>query len=131
VLSGAPHFPEAGLVACAGLCPAMDPCGQDWSYESGEFGPAVTFEKSPSPFAEHPNRSATASVLQASGFRGDVTVFRLNAAVVGESGFEPALGRNTAERVYATEAAHNPEVAGSNPAPATEKAPQGGAFVCS
>jgi transposase len=32
-----------------------------------------------------------------------------------------AFRRNTAERVYAIEAAHNPEVAGSNPAPATEK----------
>src|SRR5205823_7414565 len=30
--------------------------------------------------------------------------------------------RNTAERVYIFEAAHNPEVAGSNPAPAIEKA---------
>jgi hypothetical protein len=30
--------------------------------------------------------------------------------------------------VYIIEAAHNPEVAGSNPAPATEKAPETGLF---
>jgi hypothetical protein len=30
--------------------------------------------------------------------------------------------------VYAIEAAHNPEVAGSNPAPATSKGPGNGAF---
>jgi hypothetical protein len=30
--------------------------------------------------------------------------------------------------VYPIEAAHNPEVAGSNPAPATEKGPGNGAF---
>jgi hypothetical protein len=34
------------------------------------------------------------------------------------TGSEPAFRRNTAERVYISEAAHNPEVAGSNPAPA-------------
>jgi hypothetical protein len=34
------------------------------------------------------NRIAAASILQASGFRGDVGVFRLSAAVVGESGSE-------------------------------------------
>jgi integrase len=33
-----------------------------------------------------------------------------------------------AERVYIIEAAHNPEVAGSNPAPATAKGPGNGAF---
>ena len=49
-------------------------------------------------------------------------MFHLNAADVGESGSEPAFTRNTAERVYVIEAAHNPEIAGSNPAPATEKA---------
>jgi hypothetical protein len=68
-----------------------------------------------------------ASVLQASRFRGDVTAFRLNAAVVCESGAESAFRRNTAERVYITEAAHNPEVAGSNPAPATAKGAGNGA----
>jgi hypothetical protein len=31
--------------------------------------------------------------------------------------------------VYTIEAAHNPEVAGSNPAPATYKGPGNGAFV--
>jgi hypothetical protein len=69
-----------------------------------------------------------ASGLQASGFRGDVTVFRLNAADLGESASEPAFRRNTAERVYTTEAAHNPEVAGSNPAPATQEGPGNRAF---
>jgi hypothetical protein len=43
-------------------------------------------------------RLQVASAVQASGFRGDVTA---------------------AERVYTIEAAHNPEVAGSNPAAAT------------
>src|SRR5262249_61392205 len=64
-------------------------------------------------------RPAAASVLQAPGFRSDVTVFRLNAMAVDESGSEPAFCLNTAEPVYIAEAAHNPEVAGSNPAPAT------------
>src|SRR5438094_8711490 len=31
-------------------------------------------------------------LLQASGFRGDVTLFRVSAAAVGESGLEPAFG---------------------------------------
>jgi hypothetical protein len=38
-----------------------------------------------------------------------------------QSRLEPAFRRNTAADVYTFEAAHNPEVAGSNPAPATEK----------
>ena len=38
------------------------------------------------------------------------------------------ISRNTAEHVYMIEAAHNPEVAGSNPAPATAKGPGNGAF---
>jgi len=67
--------------------------------------------------------SSAASVLQASGFRRDVTVFRLNATAEGHSGSGRAFRRNTAERVYTIEAAHNPEVAGSNPAPATAKGP--------
>jgi hypothetical protein len=46
------------------------------------------------------------------------------------SGLESAFPRNTAERVYTIEAAHNPEVAGSNPAPATRKAPETGPFSC-
>jgi hypothetical protein len=74
--------------------------------------------------------AAAASVLQATGFRGDVTVFHLNAAAEGRSGLEAAFRRNTAERVYLIEAAHNPEVAGSNPAPATEKAPETGPLLC-
>src|SRR5215208_4611733 len=39
-----------------------------------------------------------------------------------------AFRRNTAERVYVIESAHNPEVAGSNPAPATPKGLENGAF---
>jgi hypothetical protein len=39
-----------------------------------------------------------------------------------------ALTRNTAERVHMIEAAHNQEVAGSNPAPATRKGPGHGAL---
>src|SRR5512133_1673735 len=72
--------------------------------------------------------ASTASVLQASGFRGDVTVFRLNARRRPETASECAFRRNTAEHVYAIEAAHNPEVAGSNPAPATQKARTRGPF---
>src|SRR4029453_11086349 len=37
---------------------------------------------------------------------------------------ERAFRRNTAERMYTIEVAHNTEVAGSNPAPATEKGPR-------
>ena len=43
---------------------------------------------------------------------------------VRKSGCESAFRRNTAERVYMTEAAHNPEVAGTNPAPLLHKAPK-------
>ena len=73
---------------------------------------------------------AAASVLQASPFRDDVTVFRLNASAAGQIGSERAFRRNTAEGVYRIEAAHNPEVAGSNPAPATQKGPGNRAFLC-
>src|SRR5437764_9273245 len=75
-----------------------------------------------------PQRLQLASVLQASRFRSDVTVFRLNAPPRLKTGSEPAFRRDTAERVYATEAAHNPEVAGSNPAPATAEGAGDGAF---
>jgi hypothetical protein len=61
------------------------------------------------------NRPLAASVLQASGFRSDVTVFRLNATAEGEPGSQTAFRRNTAERVYEIEAALNPKVEGSNP----------------
>src|SRR6266508_2969949 len=64
-----------------------------------------------------PARFLAARVLQASRFRGDVTVFRLNARPRPRTGSHPAFRRNTAEPVYITEAAHNPEVAGSNPTP--------------
>jgi hypothetical protein len=40
------------------------------------------------------------------------------------SGLEPAFRRNTAAHLDPIAAAHNPEVAGSNPAPAIQKAPQ-------
>jgi hypothetical protein len=49
-----------------------------------------------------------ASVLQASGFRGDATVFRLNARPRLKTGSEPPFRRNTAERAYTIEAAHHP-----------------------
>ena len=74
------------------------------------------------------DRLAAASVLQAPPFRSDVTVFRLNAAAAAESGLETAFRRNEAERVYLIEEAHNPEVAGSNPAPATREGPGNRAF---
>src|ERR1051325_4599755 len=45
-----------------------------------------------------------------------------------KTGSDPAFRRNEAERVYTTEAAHNPEVAGSNPAPATRGGLGNGAF---
>src|SRR4029450_5863683 len=41
---------------------------------------------------------------------------------------EDCISAETAERVYTIEAAHNPEVAGSNPAPATAKGAGNGAF---
>jgi hypothetical protein len=74
-------------------------------------------------------RLQVASILQASGFRSDVTVFRLNARSRPKAGSEPAFRRNTAAWVYTIEAAHNPEVAGSNPAPATSEGPGDGAFL--
>jgi hypothetical protein len=52
------------------------------------------------------------------------TRFRRNARPRRRTGSDPVFRRNTAERVYTTEAAHNPEVAGSNPAPATAKRPR-------
>jgi len=73
-------------------------------------------------------RGRAASVLQASRFRRDVTAFRLDARPRPKTGSEPAFRRNEAEHVYTIEAAHNPEVAGSNPAPATEKGARKGAF---
>src|SRR5262245_21528435 len=58
----------------------------------------------------------------------DVTVFCRNARAAAESGQEPAFTRNEAERVYLIEAAHNPEVAGSNLPPLHEKALETGPF---
>jgi len=57
-------------------------------------------------------------------------VFRLNSMAAGQSGWERALRRNTKKPRHLVEAAHNPEVAGSNPAPATFKGPGDRAFFC-
>jgi hypothetical protein len=57
-------------------------------------------------------------------------LFRVNAARARDFGSEPAFQRNTAERMYIFEAAHNPEVAGSNAAPATRKALETEPFCC-
>jgi hypothetical protein len=70
-----------------------------------------------------------ASVLQASAFRSDVTVFRLNARLRPKTSSERAFRRNTAERVYTSEAAHNPEVAGSNSPPLLRKARETGLYL--
>jgi hypothetical protein len=56
-------------------------------------------------------------------FRDDAIVFRLYAEGQARSRLEPALRRNAAVRRWSLEAAHNPEVAGSNPAPATREGP--------
>jgi hypothetical protein len=53
---------------------------------------------------------------------------RLSARARPKTGSDAVFRRNDAERVYPTEAAHNPEVAGSNPAPATKKGPGNRAF---
>ena len=45
------------------------------------------------------------------------------------TGSEPAFRRNAAACVYTIEAAHNPEVAGSNPAPLLRMAPETGPFA--
>jgi hypothetical protein len=50
--------------------------------------------------------AAAASVLQASGFRSDVTVFRLDARPPPKTGSDPAFRRNTPARVYRIEPAH-------------------------
>jgi hypothetical protein len=86
-------------------------------------------DRSEVPSSKSSERLQVASALQASGFRSDVTLFRLNARPRKKTGSLSAFRWNTAERVYIIEAAHNPEVAGSNPAPATEKAPETGPFA--
>jgi hypothetical protein len=48
------------------------------------------------------------SVLQASAFRSDVTAFRLMQRWPADLARNLHFGRNTAEPVYLTEAAHNP-----------------------
>jgi hypothetical protein len=52
------------------------------------------------------------------------TVFRLDAAAVGQSGSDPAFLRNTAERVYLIEAAHNRRSSVQIPPPATIERPR-------
>jgi hypothetical protein len=79
-------------------------------------------------FCKHCASAGCHRVPQALRFRRDVTAFRLNARPRPKTGSEPAFRRNEAEHVYTIEAAHNPEVAGSNPAPATAKGAGGGAF---
>jgi hypothetical protein len=74
------------------------------------------------------DRLEAASALQATGLRGDATRFRLKAAAGPRSGLQPAFLWNPAERGYISGEAHNPEVAGSNPAPATAKGPHLRAF---
>src|SRR5215813_13204638 len=53
----------------------------------------------------------------------------LNARRLPETRSESAFRRNRAECVYVTEAAHNPEVAASNPAPVLSKALETGPFL--
>jgi hypothetical protein len=70
-----------------------------------------------------PPATRAASVLQASGVRAIATVFRLNASVAGQSGLGVCISAEYGRTRLHTEAAHDPEVAGSNPAPATHKGP--------
>ena len=118
------------------------PQAVDWSYRlprrvppdsaslALETAPKVARECAGAPKRESAGglEMPAASVLQASRFRGDATVFRLSAAYEAESRLEPALRRNPAARIDSPDAAHNPEVAGSNPAPAIQKGPGNGAF---
>jgi hypothetical protein len=55
-------------------------------------------------------------------------VFRLNARPRPKTRSEPTFRRNTAERVYTIEAAHNPEVAASNPGAGTAQGAGNGAL---
>src|SRR5512133_1301430 len=73
------------------------------------------------------NCYAAASVLQASCFRGDVTVFRLNASAAGKLALSVHL-RGIRRNTYTRSRGSNPEVARSNPAPATSKGPGSGTF---
>jgi hypothetical protein len=75
--------------------------------------------------------ASSASVVQASRFRSGVTVFRIRSGRGPKTGSEPTFRRNTAARVSTIEAGHNPEVAGSNPAPVLEKPRKTGAFLLS
>jgi hypothetical protein len=72
--------------------------------------------------------SPAASVLQASSFRSDVTVFRPNASVAAQSGSDSAFRRITGERVYRTQAAHNRRSQVQILPPLLRKAPEDGAF---
>jgi len=80
-------------------------------------------------FSERRNRRA-ASGLQASPFRSDVTVFRLNARPRPKTGSDPAFGRNAAARVYRIEAAHNPRSQVQILPPLLRKALETGPFSC-
>jgi hypothetical protein len=59
-------------------------------------GSASVFEVDPVAVAVHPPRQQ--AFLQASGFRGDASVFRLRATGEARSRLEPALRRNSAAR---------------------------------
>ena len=75
--------------------------------------------------------SQIGDTVGALGHKADVKGrIRLNARSLPKTGSEPVFRRNMAACGYTIEAAHNPEVAGSNPAPATGKALGTGPFVC-
>jgi hypothetical protein len=102
----------------------LRPSPRGRAYALHGVAPPATMPACPRRSSSPSVRLEAASVLQASGFRSDVTVFRLNARPRPKTGSSPTFRRNTAERVYTFEAAHNPEVAGSDPAPATAKRPR-------
>src|SRR5919204_1501319 len=69
-----------------------------------------------------------ASLLQASGFRGDVTVFRLNARPPPKTGSDRAFRRNEAERVYIIEGLITRRSQVQILPPLPRKAPETGSF---
>jgi hypothetical protein len=81
------------------------------------------------PSSKSSERLQVASAPQASGFRSDVTVFRLHARPRQRTGSLSAFRRNTAEHAYILEAAHNPEVAGPILPPLRRKALGTGPFL--
>jgi len=60
-----------------------------------EKSPAFSLRRLPA-VARFSEPTPSASVLQASGFRSDATLFRLNATAESQSGYELAFRRNTA-----------------------------------